>query len=190
LSSELPEIGWICELARPYLRGYRARAQSAGPLRGFWFTCNPAKRSRAGKIIPTKKTDVGFFAGYLLAESEKYDLRAQPPEALVFAFVQPAGGALHTRLVADEGSLLRRTFNYIRWLTHRPPRFEFHDAGPMALVRHISMCDWPPAQREHLARNFFIETLAWLVRSGLVRKLQEASTPARRARSARKVQSQ
>lgn len=35
------------------------------------------------------------------------------------------------------------------------------------------MGDWPAEKREHMARNFFIETLAWLVRSGLVRKLKE-----------------
>ena len=35
------------------------------------------------------------------------------------------------------------------------------------------MAAWPPEKREHLSRNFFIETLAWLVRSGLVRKLKE-----------------
>jgi hypothetical protein len=30
---------------------------------------------------------------------------------------------------------------------------------------------WPREKFEHFSRNFFIETLAWLVRSGLVRKL-------------------
>lgn len=37
------------------------------------------------------------------------------------------------------------------------------------------MKDWGTAKREHLSKNFFIETLAWLVRSGLVRKLREGS---------------
>lgn len=41
------------------------------------------------------------------------------------------------------------------------------------MVRHASMAAWPPEKRQHLSRNFFIETLAWLVRSGLVRKLRE-----------------
>ena len=41
------------------------------------------------------------------------------------------------------------------------------------MARHASMEDWPPEKRKHLSRNFFIETLAWLVRSGLVRKLRE-----------------
>jgi hypothetical protein len=33
------------------------------------------------------------------------------------------------------------------------------------------MRDWPRGKYEHFSRNFFIESLAWLVRSGLVRKL-------------------
>ncbi|MGH9792066.1 MAG: hypothetical protein ACRD5W_12725, partial [Candidatus Acidiferrales bacterium] len=37
---------------------------------------------------------------------------------------------------------------------------------------------WPPEKYQHYSRNFFIETLAWLVRSGLVRRLAaEAPVP-------------
>lgn len=95
------------------------------------------------------------------------------PECLVFARISPASGALHERLVRQPDSLVRKIFEYIRWLTHRPPRFVFHEAEATAMARHASMAAWPPAKREHLSRNFFIETLAWLVRSGLVRKLKE-----------------
>lgn len=41
------------------------------------------------------------------------------------------------------------------------------------MARHGSMRVWPAAKHPHLSQNFFIETLAWLVRSGLVRKLKE-----------------
>jgi len=68
---------------------------------------------------------------------------------------------------------MRKTFHYIRWLTHRPPRFAFFDREIAAMVRHNSMRDWPPNKYQHFSRNFFIETLAWLVRSGLVGKLRE-----------------
>jgi hypothetical protein len=43
------------------------------------------------------------------------------------------------------------------------------------MVRHRTMRDWPEGKYRHFSRNFFIETLAWLVRSGLIRKLAEAS---------------
>ncbi len=171
-------MGWIRTLAAPYLRGYRARAQSAsadGSLRGYWFE---APRARAG-------TRRGFFVGYLIASKDFAFLEPQTPECLVFAYFAPAGGALHRRLVRAPQSLLRQTFAYIRWLTHRLPRFVFFEDRLPALVRHRSMRDWPADKYEHFSRNFFIETCAWLVRSGLVRKLREE--PAAAARGPRQA---
>ncbi len=169
----MPPIVWIRELAAPYLRGYRARAERGGGLRGYWFE---APRGRDA-------TRRGFFVGYLVAETDFEFLQPQPPECLVFAFVAPAGGVLHGRLVRAPESLLRKTFAYIRWLTHRLPRFVFFDNQLPAMLRHRSMRDWPPEKYEHLSKNFFIETCAWLVRSGLVRKLLvEMPSKVRRAR--------
>jgi hypothetical protein len=166
--------GWIRELAEPYLRGYRPRLQSAGALRGYWFVCRGSGQ-RGGER--------GFFVGYLV-DCEGWDsLQPLPPEALVFAFVRPVKGSAHGRLVADSDALVRKTYEYIRWLTHRPPRFAFFESELPALVRHISMRHWPVEKYKHFSRNFFIETLAWLVRSALVRKLAgpPAAPPAREA---------
>jgi hypothetical protein len=80
-------------------------------------------------------------------------------------------------MVARDGSFLRKTAEYIGWLTHRPPRFAFFDSREMVLTRHFSMREWPAAKRKHYSRNFFIETLAWLVRSGLVAKLRGEAFP-------------
>lgn len=162
-------MGWIRPLAAPYLRGFRARAQRRGSLRGYWFE---APRARGGARR-------GFFVGYLVAPDEFAFLDPQPPECLVFAYVAPVSGSLHRRLVRAPESLLRKTFAYIRCLTHRPPRFAYFEDHLPALIRHRSMRDWPAEKHEHFSRNFFIETCAWLVRSGLVRKLL-AQTPAPR----------
>ena len=156
-------MNWIRPLAAPYLRGFRARAQRRGSLHGYWFE---APLVRAGMSR-------GFFVGYLVAPDEFAFLEPQPPECLVFAFVAPIDGALHRRLVRAPDSLLRKTFAYIRWLTHRLPRFAFFEDRSPAMVRHRSMCDWPAEKYQHFSRNFFIETCAWLVRSGVVRKLAE-----------------
>lgn len=94
--------------------------------------------------------------------------------------MRPVGGPAHRRLVLEPESLLRKTFAYIRWLTHRSPRFVFFEKEHAAMVRHQSMREWHRAKHEHYSRNFFIETLAWLVRSGLVRKLlAKGSRPAK-----------
>lgn len=163
-------IEWVRGLAAPYLRGCRPRAERRGSLRGWRFLC---PHRGAGKA--PGGAEAGFFVGYLLEPSGFEFLDPAPPECLVFSYVHPAGGAAHGRLVAAPDALLRRTSEYIRWLTHRPPRFEFYTDALAALVRHQTMGAWPAEKLEHFSRNFFIETLAWLARSGLVRRLLAAS---------------
>lgn len=102
----------------------------------------------------------------------------------MFCFIEPVGGQLHRRLVSERESLMRRTVEYIRWLTHHPPRFELFAEEHVALVRHLPTKEWPAARIEHYARNFTIETLAWLVRSALVRRLPDELAAPSRARSA------
>jgi hypothetical protein len=171
-------VAWIRPLAAPYLRGYRALRARGGSLSGYWFLSRGQPpldaRGRSGR-----SPAAGFFVGYLLEAGGFEALSPEPPECLVFVFVAPPGGALHRRLVARESSLVRRTFDYIRWLTHRPPRFAFFDDQLPAMVRHRPMRDWPRAKWGHYARNFFIETLAWLVRSALVRRLGDEPQPRR-----------
>jgi hypothetical protein len=181
-------VGWIVPLAEPYLRGFRPVLERGGSLRGYWFLSPSSQPSatRPSVTSPGRRSSpqVGFFVGFLAdAEGFAY-LVSQPPECLVFAFVVPIASAAHQRLVAAPDSLLRKTFTYIRWLTHRPPRFEFYEREATTLVRHTSMRAWPLTRYEHYSRNSFIETLAWLVRSGLVRKLREEPPPARAAQKA------
>lgn len=176
-------LAWIGQLARPYLKGYRPVRANVTGLEGYWFVADAppgsqrqgSRRSRSPAGHP--RPGAGFFVGYLTEAAADYSfLKPAPPECAVFAWVSPVEGALHRRLVGQPGSLVRKTFDYIRWLTHRPPRFVFHQAETAAMARHASMADWPVGKRRHLSRNFFIETLAWLVRSGLVGKLpREAS---------------
>ncbi len=172
-------------LAEPYLRNYRPVRQSSGPLRGFWFLAPDARPAPKARKPASRRADssVGFFAGYLLRRKGFEYLSPVAPECLVFAFVQPVGGRAHRQLVRAPDSPLRWTFNYIRYLTHRPPRFEFYDRQLAAMVRHHPILPWPAARRLLLARNFFIETLAWLVRSGLVRKFAGTRRAARTPRS-------
>lgn len=159
---------WIRPLATPYLRGYRAAAVRTGGLLGYSFQITP----RGGKDT------LSFFVGYLLEPGNFSYLKPAPPECLIFASVEPVGGALHHMQVVDPAGTVHWTFEYIRWLTHRPPRFEFFPKERATMVRHRSMLDWPEEKYQHFAGNFFTETLAWLVRSGLVRRWKElASVP-------------
>lgn len=157
------EVSWIEELAAPYLRGYRPSLVSNESLLGYRFTAPPPR---------SEKTKAGFFVGYILKPGNLDFLGVAPPECTVFAFLGPASSAFHREMVSEQGSLLRKTAEYIGWLTHRPPRFAFFEDKEVALIRHFSMAAWPKAKHQHYSRNFFIETLAWLVRSRLVAKLR------------------
>lgn len=166
---------WIAELAEPYLRGYEADAEAEEEeLAGYWFGVPSRGGEEGTKNRGSKKRQgpYGFFVGYMGSPGKYAYLNLEVPECLVFAWFAEPGGAEHVRLVAAPGSLLRKTHTYIGWLTHRPPRFALYTEQFIALVRHRTMRDWPEEKREHYSRNFFIETLAWLVRSGLVKKLK------------------
>lgn len=165
--SPLADVDWIAELAEPYLRGYHAVKANGGGLQGWWFEA-PKEGSKG------ERGEYGFFAGYLV-DAEPYPyLNSEAPECLVFAWFANPSGVAHKRLVTPPESLLRKINEYIRWLTHRPPRFQFFEDEEITLVRHRPMSDWPQDKIQHYSRNFFIETCAWLVRSGLVKKLLEA----------------
>ncbi|MFZ0821937.1 MAG: hypothetical protein WAM91_17880 [Candidatus Acidiferrales bacterium] len=162
-------INWIRSLAEPYLRGYRAKPERADGLRGYYFSLKPAARGSGA---------LGFFVGFLGETGAFAHLRPAAPECLIFAFIDPTGGPLHRAQVRDPKGTLRWTSGYIAWLTHRPPKFQFYETERTALIRHASMRAWPAEEIQHLAGNFFTETLAWLVRSGLVRRWRELSAAA------------
>jgi hypothetical protein len=177
MRDEIRSVAWIRDLARPYLRGFTPALESGDALRGYRFSLAPGR---------AKKVRTGFFAGFLLESLGYEDFEPAPPECLLFAFVEPVGGPLHERLVARPESLFRSTHEYISWLTHHPPRFQFSKAAPAGLVRHLPVSCWPEGRRVHYARNFLIEGLAWLVRSAMVRRLAgETLEKARRPHSRR-----
>ncbi len=164
LPQSLP-INWIRPLAEPYLRGYRPKPECANGLRGFSFSLNARRGNGA----------LGFFVGFLAKVGAYPHLKPATPECLVFAYVEPVGGSLHRAQLHHANGALRWTSGYIGWLTHRQPRFELYESERTALIRHTTMRAWPADKIQHLGGNFFTETLAWLVRSGLVRRWRELS---------------
>ncbi|MDE3136057.1 MAG: hypothetical protein KGL59_05760 [Acidobacteriota bacterium] len=162
IESEIRAVGWIRDLARPYLKGFDPALESSDSLHGYRFS------RAAGR---GKKVHAGFFAGFLIASRGFETFEPAPPECVLFAYVGPPGSVPHKQLVAQPGSLFRSTHEYISWLTHHPPRFQFSASAPVGLVRHLPVSCWPEGRRAHYAKNFLIEGMAWLVRSGLVRRL-------------------
>ncbi|HXN24124.1 MAG TPA: hypothetical protein VOA41_15390 [Candidatus Dormibacteraeota bacterium] len=168
------DLRWIAALSEPYLRGYPPRKVREEELQGYWFVAPETAVKQRLKNHRNKRLQApyGFFVGYIRSAGKYGHLKLEVPECSVFAWFAEPGGAEHARLVEAPGSLLRKTHIYIGWLTHRAPRFALYTDQFITLVRHRTMLDWPEAKRAHYSRNFFIETLAWLVRSGLVKKLK------------------
>jgi hypothetical protein len=154
---------WLQELAAGYLRQHTTVYPQAGAgLWGYSFEREQGRRK------------IGFFAGFLTGGAGKRvpaSASLTRPECAVLAFAHPVGSALHRRLVREPGSLFRRSFELLTKYTNRRPRFEFHEKEVSALIRHLPLAAFPRRQREKYARNFFVETLALLVRSGLPSKL-------------------
>lgn len=156
---------WIKDLAEPYLRGYKIKSENSRGLLGYSFFLKPEGAKRAATL--------GFFVGYLTAAASLDYLRPAPPECIIFAFVEPVRGPLHRSQILDDDGTLRWTAGYIAWLTDSPPRFEFHTDRRAALVRHLSMREWPVEKYGQFSRTFLVETLTWLVRSSLVRRWRD-----------------
>ncbi len=149
---------WLEELAGGYLREYAViTAERRGGLWGFTLQ---GKKTRQG---------AGFFVGFLT--SKRTGLSLYPPECGVVAYVRPARSKLHQELVREPGSVFRRSYELLTKYTNRRPRFEFRENDWVALLRHQPLAAFPPDEEEKYARNFFMETLALLARSGLPAKL-------------------
>ena len=125
---------------------------------------------RAREHAPPSAGQAGIFVGFLTAapRGKKEATPAfHPPECVVGAFVRPARSVLHKKLVGAKESLFRVTHQRVLKYTTRRPRWELRERGELALARHVPVAAFPPDDREKYARNFFIESLALLVRSGL-----------------------
>ena len=86
------------------------------------------------------------------------------PECGVGAFARPE---LRRKLVGAKESVFRLSYGRVMKYTTRRPRWELRERAELALARHEPLEAFPADDVEKFARNFFIESLAVLVRSGL-----------------------
>lgn len=150
-----------------YLRGFTSFPEQRKDRWGFAF------------LRKLKKHKAGIFAGFFTGvNSRRKGLALEPPECAVFAFVRPATSALHRKLVRGKQGLFRQSYQRIAKYTPRRPRWEFFERGEVVLARHVPLAAFPSDDQEKYARNFFIETLSLMVRSGLPTALQTVERPA------------
>ena len=133
-------------LRRPSM-GLQIRARRGGGLLG----------REAARTVDGAR--VGFFVGFLTNAGPWADLGVTPPEAVVFAFVDPVGSRLHERLVGRRGSLFERVATEAR---RSGVPFEFRRDRFAALARHRSLRGRPPEILALTARDVFTTSLRGL----------------------------
>lgn len=149
-------IGWLRPLAESYLGPFALFARQSGGLSGYFF-----ERQRG-------RSAVGFFVGFLSGDSRLYrQLHPQAPECVVAAFVRPARSRFHREVVSQPGSMFRQSYELLLKYTPTRPRFEFYEEAAVAIVRHVPLANFPRRLQSRYARNFFIESLALIVRTRL-----------------------
>ncbi|MGH9650641.1 MAG: hypothetical protein ACRD3I_09255 [Terriglobales bacterium] len=161
------------ELVAGYLRGFKSYPEQTDEHWGYCFV-----RQRAGQAPPSAG-QAGIFVGFLMAAPcGKKDAAStfHPPECVVGGFVRPARSALRRKLVGAKQSAFRLSHQRVMKYTSRRPRWEFRERAELALARHVPLASFPADDVEKYARNFFIESLALLVRSGLPAALLRLSS--------------
>ncbi len=114
----------------------------------------------------------GFAFGFALKEGFLPGIE-EPPEALAYLFVEPAGSALHRELVTRRGSPVRALV--ARGKSMGFP-FEFHPAAEIVAVRHRSLARLPPELFVLVGSDFFMISQGPLRVGGFLEKVVKATT--------------
>lgn len=149
-------VSWLRPLAETYLGPFSVCRRTSGGLDGYFF------KRQASRV------ELGIFIGFLTRNSAlARQVKAEPPGCVVYASVAPARSTAHARLVSEAGSLFRQTYDLLNRYTATRPRFGFYEEAGAAIVRHAPLASFPARLRKRYARNFFVESLALLVRTCL-----------------------
>ncbi len=114
----------------------------------------------------------GFAFGFVLTENFLPTVR-EPPEVVAYAFVDPAGSALHRSLVAGRASAVRRLTASSKQMGFP---FEFHLDGSVVAVRHRSMQRVPKEIFVLVASDFLMLSYNPLRAAGFMERVTKATT--------------
>ena len=118
---------------------------------------------------------VGFVVGFALREGV-VPVTVEPPEAVAYVFVEPAGSALHRELVSRASSPVRRL---VRASADLDMPYAMLKDGPVVALRHRSMRAVPPELFPLVASDFFLMSYRPFWTSGFLERIRR---PRRRSR--------
>lgn len=114
----------------------------------------------------------GFAFGFALTEDFLPGI-VEPPEVVAYAFVEPAGSALHKDLVARRGSPVRGLIEQSKSMGFP---FEFHPEGDVVAIRHRSLARLPPELFVLVGSDFFMISQGPMREGGFLEKVAKATT--------------
>ena len=106
-----------------------------------------------------RKTEVGFFLGYLLLEEDHRCLNALPPECFFFVFVHPISRPLHRRLVRREDGLFAEFHRQLGQQHRGVAEFHLVRDRLAALYCKHSLRGIPTSDMSLASRRFFHDAL-------------------------------
>ncbi|MBI3939250.1 MAG: hypothetical protein HY315_00310 [Acidobacteria bacterium] len=118
-----------------------------------------------------RKTEAGFFLGYLLLDKDHRYLNALPPECFFFVFVHPVSRPLHRKLVRNKDGLFAQWQRQLG--EQRSGVAEFHllrDRLPALYSKH-SLHGVPTSEVSLTSRRFFHDSLRQVVVIGIPQRL-------------------
>ncbi len=142
-------------------------------MEAFRRTKVTTKRFVGYRFSRTRRSALaGFTFGFVL-EDGILPIRAEPPEAVAYAFVIPIDSSLHEELVLRPNSPVRRLVRAGR--TEGLP-FEFHPESEAAAIRHRSLRRAPPEIFVLAASDFFMLSFRPMRAAKFQERVQKATT--------------
>jgi len=114
----------------------------------------------------------GFAFGFALSE-DSLPAVGEPPEVVAYAFVEPAGSALHRTLVEGRASAVRRLISSSQRMGFP---FEFFSNGVVVAIRHRSMRRVPKEIFVLVASDFLMLSYNPLRAAGFLERVTKATT--------------
>jgi hypothetical protein len=148
--------------AQSVFDGYLAWPQRSKDLYGTYY------------YLEARKTEVGFFLGYLLIEKDRLYLNPLPPECFFFVFVHPISRPLHRKLVRKEDGLFPQWRHQLAEKRNGVAEFYLlRDKLPALYSKH-SLRGTPTSEMGLTSLRFFHDALKQVHALGIPRRLAGA----------------
>jgi hypothetical protein len=159
-----PEFLALERAIAPFAEGFQVRSENDGVLAGVYLYRTPENG---------RKPEIGVFAGLLLdATAYPHFARAQPPEAIVMAYVRPVRSPVRRALLEGEEAIFRTAHETLLPIASPEP-FEIFPREVGALARRRRLPEGAANLTDRRMLEFCRGSLALLGQAGLLDALRQ-----------------